>query len=54
MDQLIALSIDPGDMDSAAKTFAGLRAKLAKEKATREKFEAEVETLARAVKDLKD
>jgi phage-related tail protein len=54
MKLLMALSINPGNRDSAAKTFTGLRAKPAKEKAAWEKDEAEVETLAWAVKYLKD
>jgi hypothetical protein len=46
----MALSVDLGDGDSAAKTFAGLRTELAKEKAAREKAEAKNETLARRSK----
>jgi hypothetical protein len=46
----MALSVDLGNGDSAAKTFAGLRTELAKEKAAREKAEAKNETLARRLK----
>jgi chromosome segregation ATPase len=43
----------PGDLDSAAKAFADLKAELEKEKSVREIAQAEVDTLTRAVKDLK-
>jgi chromosome segregation ATPase len=49
----MALGIVPGDLDSAAKAFADLKVELEKEKATREMAQAEVDTLTRAVNDLK-
>jgi chromosome segregation ATPase len=49
----MALDIVPGDLDSAAKAFADLKAELEKEKATREIAHAEVDTLTQGVKDLK-
>jgi septal ring factor EnvC (AmiA/AmiB activator) len=53
MEELMVLGVNPSDRDSTAKTFAGLKTKLAKEKVAQEKAENENETLARAVKDLK-
>jgi predicted nucleic acid-binding Zn-ribbon protein len=53
MEQLMALGVIPGDPDSAAKAFADLKAKLAKEKAAREIAQTKVETLTQAVEDLK-
>jgi hypothetical protein len=49
--QLMALGIVPDDLDLAAEAFAELKAEL--EKATRETTQIEVDTLIRAVKDLK-
>jgi uncharacterized coiled-coil protein SlyX len=49
----MALGIVPGDLDSAAKAFADLKAELEKEKATQEMAQTEVDTLTQAVKDLK-
>jgi hypothetical protein len=53
MDQLTVLSIEPRDQDSTAKTLAALRSEHAEEKVAREKAQAEVETLARVVGELK-
>jgi hypothetical protein len=52
-DQLIALGIVPGDTDSATKAFADLKTKLDNEKAVSKAAQIEVDTLSRAVKDLK-
>jgi uncharacterized coiled-coil protein SlyX len=49
----MALGIVPGDLDSAAKAFADLKAELEKEKAAQEMAQTEVDTLTQAVKDLK-
>jgi hypothetical protein len=49
----MALGIVPGDPDSAAKAFANLKIGLDKEKAARKAAQIEVDTLTRAVKDLK-
>jgi chromosome segregation ATPase len=49
----LALGVEPGDQDSAVKYLAALKAELAQGKAAREKAQAENETLARAVDDLK-
>jgi aminoglycoside N3'-acetyltransferase len=51
--QLMALGIVPDDLDLAAEAFAELKAELEKEKATRETTQIEVDTLIRAVRDLK-
>jgi phage-related tail protein len=51
--QLMALGIVPDDLDLAAEAFAELKAELEKEKATRETTQIEVDTLIRAVEDLK-
>jgi hypothetical protein len=53
MEHLMALSIDLGDQGSATKSLTALKFELAEEKAAREKAQSEVETLARAVEDLK-
>jgi chromosome segregation ATPase len=53
MEQLLALSVKPGDQDSAAKSLVALKTKLAEEKDAREKVQSENETLARVVDDLK-
>jgi hypothetical protein len=52
-DQLMALGIIPSDSDSATKAFADLKIKLDNEKVARKVAQIEVDTLARAVKDLK-
>jgi hypothetical protein len=52
-DQLMALSIIPGDPDSAAKAFTDLKIELDKERTSQKVAPIEVVTLARAVKDLK-
>jgi predicted nucleic acid-binding Zn-ribbon protein len=49
----MALGINRVDQDSAAKGIASIRAKLAKENAARERAQADVEALARAVEDVK-
>jgi outer membrane murein-binding lipoprotein Lpp len=49
----MALGIVPDDSDSAAKAFADLKTELDKEKAARKATRIEVDTLTRAVKDLK-
>jgi uncharacterized protein YpuA (DUF1002 family) len=51
MEQLMALSVEPGDQDSAAKFLAALKSELAAKKATQEKAQADI--LARAIGDLK-
>jgi chromosome segregation ATPase len=53
MEQLMALGIEIGDLDSTAKSLAALKTELAEEKVARVKAEVEAETLARAVEDLK-
>jgi hypothetical protein len=53
MEQLMALGMVPGDPDSSAKAFAGLRTELAKEKAAWEKAQIDLETLTWVVGDLK-
>jgi hypothetical protein len=53
MAQLIALSVELGNKDSAAKSFATLKNELAKEKAAQEKKQADAETLSQAVEELK-
>jgi hypothetical protein len=50
MEQLTTLSVELGDKDSAARSLAALKSELAEEKA---QAEAEAETLARAVRDVK-
>jgi hypothetical protein len=45
MEQLMALGMVPGDPDSSAKAFAGLRTELVKEKAAWEKAQIDLETL---------
>jgi hypothetical protein len=49
----MALGIFPGDPDSTAKAFTGLKIELDKEKAARKVAQIEVDTLTRAVQDLK-
>jgi hypothetical protein len=53
MEQLTALGVEPGDQDLAAKSLAALKIKLAEGKTACEKAQIEVETLTRAVKELK-
>jgi chromosome segregation ATPase len=53
VEQLIALGIVPGDQDSTTKAFADLKVELEKEKAARDIAQIEVDTLTRAIKDLK-
>jgi chromosome segregation ATPase len=47
------LGIVPGDPNSATKAFAGLKIELDKENAAQKAAQIEVNTLTRAVKDLK-
>jgi phage-related tail protein len=49
----MALGVFPGDPNSAAKAFAGLKAELDKEKTIWKIAQIEVDTLTLAVKDLK-
>jgi ribosomal protein L10 len=49
----MALGVIPSDPNSAAKAFADLKTELDKEKTTQKAAQIEVDTLARAVKDLK-
>jgi chromosome segregation ATPase len=49
----MALGVVPGDLDSATKAFANLKAKLDKERATRIAGQVKIDVLTRAVKDLK-
>jgi hypothetical protein len=49
----MALSIIPGDPDSAAKAFTDMKTELDKERTSQKVAPIEVVTLARAVKDLK-
>jgi chromosome segregation ATPase len=53
VEQLIALGIVPGDQDSTTKAFADLKVELEKEKAARDIAQIEIDTLTRAIKDLK-
>jgi predicted RNase H-like nuclease (RuvC/YqgF family) len=53
MEQLVALGIEPGDHDSAAKSLAALKNELVEEKFTCEKSQTNVEALTRAVEELK-
>jgi septal ring factor EnvC (AmiA/AmiB activator) len=50
---LAALGVDPDDQNSAAESLATLKNELAKEKLTWEKTQADVDTLFRAVEELK-
>jgi hypothetical protein len=52
-DQLMALGIVPDVSDSATKSFSDLKTKLDNEKAAQKAAPINVDTLARAVKDLK-
>jgi hypothetical protein len=49
----MTLGIVPGDLDSATKAFADQKVEMEKEKAAWEIAHAKVDTLIRAVKDLK-
>jgi peptidoglycan hydrolase CwlO-like protein len=53
MAHLTTLGVEPKNQDSVAKSFVPLKNELAEEKAAREKAQADVETLARAVEELK-
>jgi predicted nucleic acid-binding Zn-ribbon protein len=53
MEQLMAFGVVPSDPDLASKAFADLRSELAKEKAAWKKAQTKVETLTRAIEDLK-
>jgi peptidoglycan hydrolase CwlO-like protein len=53
MDQFVALGIEPGDQDSAAKSITTLKNELAEEKLAREKAQADADTLSRAVEEMK-
>jgi hypothetical protein len=52
-EQYSGLTVEPGDKDSVARYLASLKSELAKEKPAREKAQAEAETLAQAVGNLK-
>jgi hypothetical protein len=54
MEQLLALGVEPGDENSAAKSLAALKIELVQEKVTREKAQIEAKTLTRAVDELKE
>jgi hypothetical protein len=49
----MALGVVPGDLESASKTFANLKAELDKEKASQITGQVKIDVLTRAVKDLK-
>jgi hypothetical protein len=53
MEQLMTLSVEPGDKDFAAKYLASLKSELVDEKAILKEVKDEVQTLARVVADLK-
>jgi hypothetical protein len=53
MEQLMALGVVLGDLDSATKAFIDLKNELAKEKVVRETAQTKVEILTWAVRDLK-
>jgi hypothetical protein len=53
MEQLMAFGVVPSDPNLASKAFTDLRSELAKEKAAWKKAQTIVETLARAIEDLK-
>jgi chromosome segregation ATPase len=53
MKQLMTLGIEPGVQNSAAKSLTTLKSEIAEETTTWEKAQAEVDTLTRAVGDLK-
>jgi hypothetical protein len=54
MEQLTTLGIVHWNQDSAATSLAALKYELAEEKAAREKAQAEVDTLAQAIVELKN
>jgi hypothetical protein len=54
MEQLLALGVEPGDENSAAKSLAALKIELVQEKVTREKAQIEAKTLTQAVDELKE
>jgi chromosome segregation ATPase len=53
MEQLLALDVKPGDQDSAIRSLAALKTKLAEERVVQEKALAKNETLTHAIDDLK-
>jgi hypothetical protein len=53
MEHLTTLDVEPRDQDSTVKSLAAVKSEQAEEKAAREKVQAKVETLTRAVEDLK-
>jgi septal ring factor EnvC (AmiA/AmiB activator) len=53
MEQLVALCVEPGDQDSAAKFNATLKNALADEKLGQEKAQMDAETLSWVVKEIK-
>jgi hypothetical protein len=53
MEQLMALGIVLGDLDSTAKAFTDMKDELVKEKATQEIEQVEINILTQAVKSLK-
>jgi hypothetical protein len=53
MEQLMALGVEPGDKDSAARYLASLKSELADEKAVWKEAKVEVQALARVVVDMK-
>jgi peptidoglycan hydrolase CwlO-like protein len=52
-DQLASLGVEPGDQDSATKSLTSLKNELAEERLAREKAQADVRSLSRAVEDIK-
>jgi hypothetical protein len=53
MEQLMALGIVLGDLDSTAKAFTDMKDELVKEKATQEIEQVEINILTQAVESLK-
>jgi hypothetical protein len=53
MEQLMTLGVELGDKDSASRYLASLKSELVNEKTVRQEAQVQVQTLARAVVDLK-
>jgi hypothetical protein len=53
MEQLMTLGVESRDQNSAAKSLTALKVELVEERATRVKAQAETNTLAHVVEDLK-
>jgi septal ring factor EnvC (AmiA/AmiB activator) len=53
MEQLTTLDVEPGDKDSTARYLTSLKSELADEKAAQKEAKDEVQTLARAISELK-